>query len=72
VFFIYFIAVAHSKLVYKDFLYFYIDSRLFIKNVCQMLVMLGQNVYQDDFQRHFLKVSAEFYKVSLYSLWTGL
>ena len=29
-----------------------------------MLVMLGQNVYQDDFQRHFLKESSEFYKVS--------
>lgn len=28
-----------------------------------MLVMLGTSVYQDDFERHFLKVSAEFYKV---------
>ena len=28
-----------------------------------MLVMLGASVYQDDFERHFLKVSAEFYKV---------
>lgn len=38
-------------------------DRFFIKNVCQMLVMLGTNVYQDDFERHFLKVSAEFYKL---------
>lgn len=38
-------------------------DRLSIKNVCQMLVMLGPMVYQDDFERHFLKESAEFYKL---------
>lgn len=40
-----------------------IVDRLFIKNVCQMLMILGASVYQDDFERHFLRVSAEFYKL---------
>jgi len=40
-----------------------IVDRGFIKNVCQMLILLGTSVYQDDFERHFLQVSAEFYKL---------
>lgn len=37
-----------------------------IKNACQMLMMLGidtRNVYEEDFESHFLKQSAEFYKI---------
>ena len=49
-----------EEIFFINFLYLF---RFFIKNVCQMLVMLGTSVYQDDFERHFLKVSAEFYKV---------
>ena len=39
-------------------------SRLAIKNACQMLMILGiegRDVYEEDFERHFLQVSAEFY-----------
>ena len=43
-------------------------NRLAIKNVCQMLVILGTTVYQDDFERHFLKESAEFYKVITFDI----
>jgi len=38
-----------------------------IKNVCQMLMVLGINsrsVYEEDFERPFLQQSAEFYKVT--------
>ena len=38
-------------------------DRLAIKNACQMLMMLGINtriVYEEDFESHFLKQSAEF------------
>jgi len=41
-------------------------DRLAIKNACQMLMMLGidtRNVYEEDFESHFLKQSAEFYKI---------
>jgi len=41
-------------------------DRLSIKNACQMLMMLGietRNVYEEDFESHFLKQSAEFYKI---------
>merc|ERR1712223_36887 len=41
-------------------------GRLAIKNACQMLMMLGietRNVYEEDFESHFLKQSAEFYKI---------
>ena len=41
-------------------------DRLAIKNACQMLMMLGietRNVYEEDFGSHFLKQSAEFYKI---------
>jgi len=39
-------------------------NRLAIKNACQMLMILGidgRDVYEEDFERHFLQVSAEFY-----------
>ena len=41
-------------------------DRLVVKNACQMLMMLGietRNVYEEDFESHFLKQSAEFYKI---------
>ena len=41
-------------------------DRLAVKNACQMLMLLGietRNVYEEDFESHFLKQSAEFYKV---------
>jgi len=41
-------------------------DRLAIKNACQMLMMLGietRNVYEEDFESHFLKQSAEFYMI---------
>lgn len=41
-------------------------DRLAIKNACQMLMMLGietRNVYEEDFESHFLRQSAEFYKI---------
>ena len=41
-------------------------DRLAIKNACHMLMMLGietRNVYEEDFGSHFLKHSAEFYKI---------
>ena len=41
-------------------------NRLAIKNACQMLITLGisgRSVYDEDFERHFLKESAEFYKL---------
>lgn len=41
-------------------------NRLSIKNSCQMLMILGidgRTVYEEDFERHFLRVSAEFYKL---------
>jgi len=37
-----------------------------IKSACQMLMLLGidtRNVYEEDFESHFLKQSAEFYKI---------
>ena len=40
-------------------------DRLGIKNACQMLSMLGietRNMYEEDFESHFVKQSAEFYK----------
>jgi len=41
-------------------------DRLAIKNACQMLMMLGidtRNVYEEDFESHFLKQSSEFYMI---------
>jgi len=41
-------------------------DRLAVKNACQMLMLLGietRNVYEEDFESHFLKQSAEFYKM---------
>ena len=41
-------------------------DRLEIKNACQILKMLGidnRNVYEEDFESHFLKQSVEFYKI---------
>ncbi|XP_065644122.1 cullin-3 isoform X2 [Hydra vulgaris] len=41
-------------------------NRLAIKNACQMLMTLGINgrsFYEDEFEKHFLQVSAEFYKL---------
>ena len=37
-----------------------------VKNACQMLMMLGidsRRVYEEDFESHFLRQSAEFYQV---------
>ena len=39
---------------------------LTITDVCQMLMLLGidkRNVYEEDFESHFLKQSAEFYRL---------
>jgi cullin 3 len=41
-------------------------DRLAIKSACQMLMMLGldrRDVYEEDFESHFLKQSAEFYMI---------
>ncbi|TRY73733.1 hypothetical protein TCAL_06696 [Tigriopus californicus] len=41
-------------------------DRLAVKNACQMLMMLGietRRVYEEDFENHFLKQSAHFYKI---------
>lgn len=41
-------------------------DRLAVKNTCSMLFILGiesRNVYEEDFEKHFLQQSAEFYKV---------
>jgi len=43
-----------------------IIDRLAIKNACQMLMMLGietRHVYEEDFESHFLKQSANFYVI---------
>lgn len=37
-------------------------ERSLIKAITQMLVDLGQAVYQDDFEKHFLAGAADFYK----------
>lgn len=41
-------------------------DRIAIKNACQMLMVLGiekRSVYEEDFERPFLQLSAEFYRV---------
>ncbi|OTF75919.1 cullin-like protein [Euroglyphus maynei] len=41
-------------------------DRLAVKNTCNMLIHLGlshRSVYEEDFEKHFLQQSAEFYKV---------
>ncbi|XP_046910936.2 cullin 3 isoform X1 [Dermatophagoides farinae] len=41
-------------------------DRLAVKNTCNMLIHLGishRTVYEEDFEKHFLQQSAEFYKV---------
>jgi len=41
-------------------------DRMAVKNACQMLMLLGiesRNVYDEDFESHFLKQSAEFYRM---------
>ncbi len=45
-------------------------DRLAVKSTCHMLIHLGiesRNVYEEDFEKHFLQQSAEFYKVFFYS-----
>ena len=45
-----------------------IIDRLAVKNTCHMLIHLGissRTVYEEDFEKHFLQQSAEFYKVPL-------
>jgi len=40
-------------------------DRLAVKNACQMLMLLGietRNVYEEDFETHFLRQSADFYR----------
>ena len=41
-------------------------DRMAVKNACQMLMLLGiesRNVYDEDFESHFLRQSAEFYRM---------
>lgn len=41
-------------------------DRIAVKNTCQMLMNLGLDsriVYEEDFERHFLRQSAEFYRL---------
>ena len=41
-------------------------NRMAVKSACQMLMVLGidnRDVYEEDFESHFLKQSAEFYKI---------
>ena len=41
-------------------------DRLAVKNTCNMLIHLGlsqRTVYEEDFEKHFLQQSAEFYRV---------
>ncbi|CAL1370617.1 unnamed protein product [Linum trigynum] len=38
-------------------------DRGLMRNIIKMLMDLGSAVYQEDFEKHFLEVSAEFYKV---------
>ncbi|XP_017484362.1 PREDICTED: cullin-3-like [Rhagoletis zephyria] len=41
-------------------------DRLAVKSTCHMLIHLGiesRNVYEEDFEKHFLQQSAEFYKI---------
>ncbi len=41
-------------------------DRLAVRNACQMLMMLGidsRKVYEEDFESHFLRQSAEFYQI---------
>ena len=43
--------------------------RMAIRNACQMLMILGIDkrvVYEEDFEKHFLEESAEFYRVRFY------
>ena len=45
--------------------------RMAIRNACQMLMILGIDkrvVYEEDFEKHFLEESAEFYRVRFYRL----
>ncbi|WKA04598.1 hypothetical protein VitviT2T_022617 [Vitis vinifera] len=37
-------------------------NRGLMRNVIKMLMDLGSSVYQDDFEKHFLEVSADFYR----------
>lgn len=37
-------------------------NRGLMRNVTKMLMDLGSSVYQDDFEKHFLEVSADFYR----------
>ena len=49
-------------------LHFPFVHRLAAKNACQMLMQLGvdsRSVYEEDFERPFLEMSAEFYRVRL-------
>ena len=42
-------------------------ERMAIRNACQMLMLLGidtRSVYEEDFEKPFLKESEEFYKVN--------
>jgi len=44
-------------------------NRVAIRNICHMLIVLGigsREVYEEDFELHFLHESSEFYKVSSY------
>lgn len=50
-------------------------DRLAVRNACQMLISLGieegvegRSVYEADFERPFLQQSAEFYRVSTFSV----
>ena len=41
-------------------------DRSAVKNACHMLMMLGietRHVYEEDFEQHFIKQSADFYKI---------
>jgi len=42
-----------------------------VKNACQMLMILGidsRSVYEEDFEKPFLTQSAEFYRVSTFTI----
>ncbi|CAG0907401.1 unnamed protein product, partial [Darwinula stevensoni] len=38
-------------------------DRLAVRNACQMLIMLGRDVYKEDFEEPFLQQSIDFYRV---------